>query len=218
MRDGYMLHARAWLAMVSIPVFLSFAPDSGATTHIIRFGGSFGTSYSPNSLPVAVADTIEWQGSFGPHPLSSTTIPMGAPAWHNGAGTVFDYVVPLPGTYNYECDNHSAFGMVGSFTAALTGVDDQQTNGSPLSFRLEQNFPNPFNPTTSIKYQIPNTKHVTLKVFNMIGQEVATVVDEDQESGYKSVQFDGGGLSSGVYFYQLTAGDFIQTKRLLLLK
>src|SRR4030042_2329080 len=96
--------------------------------------------------------------------------------------------------------------MIGSFTAALTGVSDQQTIGSPISFRLEQNFPNPFNPTTSIKYQIPNARHVTLKVFNTIGQEVATVVDEDQESGYKSVQFNGAGLSSGVYFYRLPAG------------
>jgi len=225
MKDGYMLHARAWLAMVSIPTFLFFAPHSGATTHIITFGGSVGTAYSPSSLAVAVEDTIEWQGNFTFHPLSSTTIPAGAPTWHNGAGTVFDYVVKLPGTYNYECDNHSGLGMVGSFTAATTGVNDRQTIGNPFSFRLEQNFPNPFNPTTEIRYEIAGIKGqgseigtAKLVVYNSLGQEVATLVNEMKQPGMYTVRWDASGVASGVYFYQFTAGNFIQTKRLLLMK
>ncbi|MBI5475938.1 MAG: T9SS type A sorting domain-containing protein [Ignavibacteriales bacterium] len=99
---------------------LTFLPFSflNATTHIIQFGGSFGFAYSPNNISVAVGDTIQWQGSFALHPLSSTIIPSGTSGWHVSSGSTFSYVVAQPGTYNYQCDVHSTFGMVGSFTAS----------------------------------------------------------------------------------------------------
>lgn len=88
-----------------------------STVHVIQFGGTFGNAYVPPSLTVTVGDTIEWQGPFSVHPLSSTSVPAGASAWHNGTGTVFDYVVGIPGAYNYQCDVHGGLGMVGAFTA-----------------------------------------------------------------------------------------------------
>jgi plastocyanin len=218
MKDGRVFSARPWLAMVGITFFLISAPHLGATTHVIQFGGSVGFAYSPSSLGVAVGDTIQWQGDFGFHPLSSTTIPAGAPSWHNGTGTVFQYVVPLPGVYDYQCDNHFPFGMVGSFTASLTGVSQEQSIGSPVSFRLEQNFPNPFNPSTIIEFALPHASHVLLTVSNLLGQEVARVLDKDESAGTHQVVFSPQGLPSGVYFYRLKAGDFVQTKKLLLLR
>jgi endonuclease/exonuclease/phosphatase family metal-dependent hydrolase len=97
-------------------------------------------------------------------------------------------------------------------------VKDRQPSGTPLEFALSQNYPNPFNPSTTICYELPRASHLTLKVFNTLGQEVATLVDEAQEPGYKSVQWDASRFSSSVYFYRLTAGDFIQTRKLLLLR
>jgi len=88
----------------------------------------------------------------------------------------------------------------------------------PTEFALAQNYPNPFNPTTTIKYDLPADTRVSLKIFNIIGQEVATLVNEDQRAGYKSVQWNPGTLASGVYFYRLSAGHFVQTRKLLLLR
>ncbi len=107
---------------------------------------------------------------------------------------------------------------VGSVTYDPTvSVDGQQTP-LPVEFALEQNYPNPFNPVTTISYQLPVTSPVRLVVHDMLGREVAVLVREKKEPGNHEVRFDGSGLSSGVYFYRMKAGDFVQTRRLLLLK
>ena len=88
----------------------------------------------------------------------------------------------------------------------------------PVAYGLEQNYPNPFNPSTTIRYELPKASHVTLKIFNAIGQEVSTLVDEVQEAGHRSVQWNAGSVASGVYFYRLQAGNFVSMKKLLLLR
>jgi hypothetical protein len=91
-------------------------------------------------------------------------------------------------------------------------------NGIPTRYELSQNFPNPFNPTTMIGYQLPAASHVTLKVYDILGREVATLVDQKQNPGKYGVKFDGSHLSSGVYLYRLSAGSYTATKKLVLLK
>lgn len=85
-------------------------------------------------------------------------------------------------------------------------------------FRLEQNYPNPFNPSTSIQYQVSSISNVSLAVYDILGKEVATLIDEHKSAGKYEVEFNASQLSSGVYLYQLTAGNFIVTKKMVLLR
>ena len=89
---------------------------------------------------------------------------------------------------------------------------------APTEFSLEQNYPNPFNPSTMIKYQISEYNLVTIKVYDVIGNEVAILVDEYRQAGSYEVEWDASGLPSGVYFYQLKAGEFVQTMKMILMK
>ncbi len=98
-----------------------------------------------------------------------------------------------------------------------TGVISGE-GGLPTHFVLEQNYPNPFNPVTIISYQLPQDSRVTLKVYDILGREVATLANERQDAGTHAVTFDGSRLSSGVYFYRLIAGTFSDVKKLMLVK
>jgi len=100
---------------------------------------------------------------------------------------------------------------------STTGVNDAVIN-IPQIFSLSQNYPNPFNPVTIISYQMPVRGKTELKVFDILGKEVAELVNEEKAAGTYQVKFDGSKLSSGVYFYQLHSGSFIQTKKLILMK
>ena len=99
-------------------------------------------------------------------------------------------------------------------------TDVPKENVLPVQYNLSQNYPNPFNPSTVINYQLPVTGYVTLKVYDVLGREVATLVNESQNAGNYKVYFDSNEfhLSSGVYFYRITSGNFIQTKKMILLK
>jgi hypothetical protein len=95
----------------------------------------------------------------------------------------------------------------------------------PKDYSLEQNYPNPFNPATTIRFSLPTPNHVTLKVYDILGKEVATLVDEEKDAGTYDVVFDAGAtrvsghqIASGVYFYQFTAGNYVETRRLMLIK
>ena len=83
---------------------------------------------------------------------------------------------------------------------------------------MNQNYPNPFNPSTTIKFELPQSAIVRLSVYDMLGREVSVLVNERRNAGVHEVKFDGSNLASGVYFYRLTAGDFVQSKKLVLVK
>jgi hypothetical protein len=111
------------------------------------------------------------------------------------------------------------------FALFLETTDVKDDNNYPAEFILHQNYPNPFNPATKIKYSIPNVtlsevegSLVTLKIFDLLGNEIATLVNEEQPAGNYEVEFDASSFSSGVYFYELKTGNFYQTKKMILLK
>jgi hypothetical protein len=88
----------------------------------------------------------------------------------------------------------------------------------PSQFCLYQNYPNPFNPSTTIEFALPKSTFVTLKVYNLLGEEVATLAEEKRAAGIHKINWDARGLASGVYVYRLEAGSFIQTKKLILMR
>ena len=90
--------------------------------------------------------------------------------------------------------------------------------GNPDKYELNQNYPNPFNPATTIRFSIPIRSHVSVKVFDILGNEVATVLNETKESGSYSLEFDGTSLVSGIYVYRFVAGNFTESRKMLLLK
>jgi len=106
---------------------------------------------------------------------------------------------------------------IAAISEQVTGIKEAD-NSTPKEFKLFQNFPNPFNPSTTISWQSPAGGWHTLKVYDVLGNEVATLIDEYKPAGIHNVKCKMNNLASGIYFYQIKAGDFIQTKKMILLK
>ena len=100
----------------------------------------------------------------------------------------------------------------------LTDIENEIVNNLPFSYELLQNYPNPFNPATKIRFSLKNPEFVSLKIYNMLGQEIMTLLNEPKKAGQYTVDFIGANLASGVYVYQLSAGSFISAKKMMLIK
>jgi hypothetical protein len=100
----------------------------------------------------------------------------------------------------------------------LSDVEESQENEIPIEYSLDQNYPNPFNPITTISYSLPVDGLVKIKVYDLLGREMITVVNNFQVAGRHLVQVDGSNLSSGIYFYSIEAGSFRSVKKMILLK
>jgi len=108
-------------------------------------------------------------------------------------------------------------GVIRKIQLEATGISELNEL-NPSSFSLEQNYPNPFNPSTTINYSVPELNFVTLKVFDVLGKEVAILVNEEKPTGSYEVDFNAIGLPSGIYFYKLQSGSFVETKKMVLMK
>jgi hypothetical protein len=131
-------------------------------------------------------------------------------AWVNLTGVMKGTTISLATSQIY-----TSFAFVGT-ASAVASVAYQQMN--PGEFRLEQNYPNPFNPSTKIGYELPSQVRVTLTIYNVLGQQVAELVNGEQAPGRYEVQLNAQTFASGIYMYQLQAGTFVQTRKLLLIK
>jgi hypothetical protein len=139
---------------------------------------------------------------------------------------VYDWIVEAPYT-SWNCwmkisnVNDSTIYDISDTTFEidmLPGVDDSTDTIIPYKFTLFQNYPNPFNPSTKIKYEIPERSFVSINVYDLLGDEIATLVNEEKPAGTYEVEFDGTGLPSGIYFYKLSGDNFSDTRKMLLLK
>ena len=121
-------------------------------------------------------------------------------------------------TTNYAFVNTPGIGVFRRPRSEVTSVEIEQPNLLPSHFNLKQNYPNPFNPTTKISYSIPQKSYVFLKVYDILGKEIVTLVNENKPAGNYEVNFDASSLASGIYFYKLQSGNYIETKKMILLK
>jgi Secretion system C-terminal sorting domain len=123
-----------------------------------------------------------------------------------------------PGTYRVNAGFKNPSRKWDSVMVDLIVTNVGENTTTPTSYKLYNNFPNPFNPSTTLKYSIPEASFTTLKVFNAVGSVVATLVNELKSAGTYEVEFNASNLASGIYYYTLSAGNFTQTKKMLLLK
>ena len=184
---------------------------------------------SPNGSTDQPRDvTLTWRRSV---PATSYRVQVATDSLFSSVAvdtTVTDTLVhlsPLAATTSYywhvsavNSMGSSANSITAMFTTGNQIMSVQRNEQLPVEFELSQNYPNPFNPVTQISYTVPRTGHISLKVYNLLGQEVGTLVDGIKNSGRYRVTFDGTDLTSGVYFYTLQATGFVATRKLVLLK
>lgn len=147
-----------------------------------------------------------------------------SPPWEERSGgdsLWFLDIVGLIQKKSWSVNTSPGNGSIGSTTIELEGNPTlvvREPKPLPVKATLQQNYPNPFNPSTTIKYDLPKSSMVRLSVYDMLGREVSVLVDETKNAGVHEVKCEGSNLASGVYFYRLQAGEFVQSKRLVLLK
>jgi hypothetical protein len=130
------------------------------------------------------------------------------------AGSFYHIVKARNGSTLWGVRSNGGISRYGTPIVGITPV----TENTPVDYKLSQNYPNPFNPVTKINFEVPKQGLVTLKVYDIMGREITTLVNEVKSPGSYNVDFDASRLSSGTYFYKLSAGNFIETKKMLLIK
>jgi hypothetical protein len=100
----------------------------------------------------------------------------------------------------------------------LLDVEEENPENNPTAYHIKQNYPNPFNPSTKIEFFIPKTEFVNLKIFDLLGQEVAVIVSQKLNAGKHTFTWDANQFSSGIYYYKLESGNFMQTRKMIYLK
>ena len=162
---------------------------------------------------------IDWANSWKYLPAK---LDEAMPHWSNPSAQL-TFPIQWRKIYLAETDENkkdSGVILLDDFTVGMVATEIAETNHQekPQSFILEQNYPNPFNPVTEIPFYLPKKSHVSLEVFNTLGEKVAQLINGKISSGRRIVQFDGSDLASGVYFYRLRAGEFSQVKKMILMR
>jgi hypothetical protein len=225
--EGYSIRESALLLDLPIltnnpnevrAVFVNAVTDAPAIDIVTANGDTLASNlnYSATSLPIsftAGAYTVDLLRSSDKHKLGTQTLDVSNQA--NGYA-----VITLSGFLDPAANQNGPPAALGVYEIQITPTTSvaEHSGSAPVSFALLQNYPNPFNPVTSIQYSVSSDQFVSLKVYDVLGNEVATLVDEKKPAGFYRVSFDAKGLASGVYFYRLRAGDFSATRKLLLVR
>jgi len=171
--------------------------------------------FVPHGTRINVGDMITWRNRDAAQ--HSATSDNGV--WDSGLlsfGQSYSFVFTTPGAFPYHCSLHLSMKDT-IFVSSPTGIGED-TPAMPGNFEVLQNYPNPFNARTTIQFNLSSPGHVTLTVYNMLGQRITGILDQDLKAGYQQVTWDAGSAPSGIYFFQVKAGNLSQTRRMLLLK
>ena len=202
-------------SLSSQPLFNGATPGcgSGGGCHTPQSGI---VSAVPTGLQVAITVTGATSSVAGELVDSTGTVV----AVNNSTGNnPFTLLAPGAGRYTVNAGFKNPSRQWGTTTVDIVVTDvGDGPDGFPGSYRLDQNYPNPFNPSTTIGYTLPERAHVSLKVYDMSGREVATLVDRMEEPGAKTVKFDAVNLATGSYLYRLIAGDFSETRHFMVMR
>jgi plastocyanin len=173
-------------------------------------------AFNPSEITINIGDIVRWTNKDG----ASHTATADNSSFNSGylsTNSTFQFTFTLTGTYNYHCMLHPYMtGMI--IVTAPTGI---KIDNSEKKFQLLQNFPNPFNPVTTIGYTLPSKDQVRIFIYSIIGNEIGKIKDEVQEMGYHEIQFDASNLSSGIYIYKIEFGEtniIAQSKKFILQK
>jgi hypothetical protein len=171
------------------------------TGYITGFGNDGTNLYAVGSLPPyrSSDDGISWM-----------------PVDDNGLVGSINSTIQF--TTAYAFINTFGIGVYRRDLSEITSIKQEQIESIPELFSLEQNYPNPFNPSTKINYTLPQKEFVSLKVYDLLGNELKTLVNEEKSAGSYELDFDAINLPSGIYFYRLQAGSFVETKKMIFLK
>ncbi|MDP1995170.1 MAG: T9SS type A sorting domain-containing protein [Ignavibacteria bacterium] len=147
----------------------------------------------------------------------------GGITWQDSGYIIPSNQIPVSIACNYENDLFVGSDRGGFFATInsklITSTENNYVRTDvPQQYLLSQNYPNPFNPTTIINYSVPKQSNVILIIYDALGREVANLVNEEKPAGNYSIEFNAANLSSGIYFYQIRAGEFVQTKKMILLR
>jgi Secretion system C-terminal sorting domain/Beta-propeller repeat len=206
--------------------------NSGAEQWVARYNGSGNSVDVGNAIALDAGGNVyvtgESRGSGGDDDFATIKYNQsGIEQWFvrfNGPDNSFDLASDLAVdvSNNVYVTGRSADVGWSVYTTIKYEQDfvsaQEKNEGEMREFALEQNYPNPFNPTTKIKYSIPISEFVTLKIYDVLGNEVETLVNEEKPSGSYEVEFVADGLTSGIYFYKLQTGSFVETKKMIILK
>ena len=201
------------LILVTILLLLFTGNMFSQTVHTVVLTNNI---FTPSTLTITVGDTVRWINEQGFHNVvaDDNSFTSGAPSsdpW------VYEFKFTTVGNFGYFCEVHVGSGMTGVIIVEnATSVNNDEITVE--DFELKQNYPNPFNPSTKISFVIPTGGLVSLKVFNVLGNEIATLLNDQLFAGAHTVLFNADGLSSGIYFYALTVNGFTKTKEMVLLK
>ncbi len=198
------------------------SPLNSATIGTENVGGAtglqvvFDNNYIHNNLAIKIEKGLGWvdevpnQGTIGPGGNQNVVVTFNSTGLSIGQYSGFLKV-------NSNDPNRPVKDVRIRLNVGPVGVSNN-TSGIPENFELMQNYPNPFNPVTKISYAIPQSAFVTLKIYDVLGKEVTRLVDENKVAGYYDVEFNASNFASGIYFYKIEAGNFTQTRRMMLIK
>lgn len=185
----------------------------GSTYHMFYFGTPASPAYQIGYA--SSTDGVHWSRYSG-----NPVLPMGTPGSWDDYSLSMHCVIWQDSTFKmwYAGRRSDQIFSIGYATSPLVPTDVNPPMDLPREFNLRQNYPNPFNPSTTLSYDVPTRSHITLRVYNTLGQEVATLVDEDRSAGSYSVVWDASGIASGTYLTQLTADGKSVVQKMVLLK
>ena len=212
---------RKFLVVLAVVVLLACVNPVAATIHTVNVSNN---QFTPPTTQISHGDTVRWVRIAGTHTCTSDA--ASPKDWDSGTltGTPFQVVFSEAdgnGPFPYHCEFH--FGMQGTITVQTLATAREESGALPENFTLEQNFPNPFNPSTNIRFSLSRSAEVEFSVYNVLGERVDFNDFGHLNAGSYAVDWDansvnGGKLSTGVYFYRLRVGDQVITRKMVLLK